>query len=73
VLEAVDAEGSDNDGFMVYSDPVNKVKSIIYALIVDEELITVEDTGYILESCKLPEVRETISIFFRGITTSRQI
>lgn len=41
----------------MFNDPSEKVKKIIYTLVVDGQPIGPEDTGYMLESCKLPEVR----------------
>jgi len=49
--------------------PEEKVKNIIYKLIVEQShAITPEDTGYMLESVKLPEVRDSLFTFFKGIT-----
>ena len=42
----------------MFNEPVEKVKKIIYNLVVLNQNISAEDTGYMLESCKLPEVRE---------------
>ena len=40
--------------------PDEKVKRIIYQLIVKGELISVDETGYVCESVKLPEVRHSL-------------
>lgn len=48
---------------------VDKVQSIIYRVLVEQkQVILVEDTGYLLESAKLPEVRESVAVWLRGIT-----
>lgn len=73
MLEAADLDESDEDGVMIYNDPAEKVRKIIYQLIIEQEPITAEDTGYMLESCKLPEVRESLGSFFRGVTAPRVV
>lgn len=72
MLEAADAEGSDEGGILVFAEPADKVKAIVQALFVGDAL-TAEDTGYILESCKLPEVRDTLALFFRSVTSMRLV
>lgn len=66
-MEACDDDDSDF-GVMIYNDPSEKVKKIIYQLVVEQLAIGPEDTGYMLESCKLPEVRESLAVFFKGVT-----
>lgn len=48
--------------------PEDKVKKIIYRLIVEATCsVTVEETSYMLESVKLPEVRESLHEFLGEI------
>ena len=37
------------------------------------EPISAEETTYLLESCKLPEVRQSLGTLFRGATITRSI
>lgn len=73
ILETADQDESDEDGVLIFNDHGEKVRKVIYTLVMKEEVCSNEDRGYILHTCKLPEVRDELQQYFKQITVPRQI
>lgn len=74
-LEAATEFDSDEDGVWIatHIEPHEKMRKLLFQLIVENVTITKDEINYLTESVKLPEVRSTIDEVFRGITTPRLI
>lgn len=47
---------------------VDKIKQVLFKLLIDCQEISNEETTYALNSVKLPEVREALAAFFNNIS-----